>query len=1233
MLKKLLTKRISIPLLLGLILVLAFSQMAFAAEEESDWAAMYEEEWRAMGLDEAPALMPPPAGQQFEYALITPATKDVPDSEAFVIVLMGDGFTEEDMAKWHYYCQYYARNLTKYVPFNEFEDIIKMYRIDVISEDSGVTRSDSPDGRNMSDDPKNTFFGGYLWSQNMARLGGANTRLGIELANAYVPDNLNAGKTMFLNTSVYGGSGGTLVYATLHWAFLDVAIHEMTHSSALLPDEYLYSGTAQVTSAKENMYNEFNTVHRDWIDDPEWQEWSPWVRFLGKDGITFDPWLEGLSTSPDYGNMFRPSCDCKMRYVGANLVWEQTGKDEFPFCALCLEKWRDRLCIMSNAPVLHFQPYNDQFYDSEPVTLDNKHFIVRLPEESGKADLCVRTYGEQVGTEPVNGLSGSLKMTVYDKFGKALYSNVPVDTPLDLKAGTYRVEASFSGSYLGTKYDLELRSQENTFQVKPQTIITRVGKYAEPWNSEDKMDTLSRPWIEDTPVTLPELGIDVSRVGGTNQSQFEISYSWHVRNFDGSAGTQLGETGIYPDQPADGPSAVGQYILAVHSKAKAGAPAALADYNVTNEFPFEIETPYHTADHYPVNGGVYSHELVSNDFRGITILGEGFTEEEQDEFEAAAEAFITKFLDTDPVKRVSERFCFFIENSMSASSGITKENGEQKDTYYGFQLNEDGSIGTYRTDSPMDVILFQEVWRRDTNMKTWAQWGATVVLLNEDEEQANLNWRHPESNRSVHLSTIADADYSRLVESLVTQFAHVRSNRDEDLLDTYRWMEGPEQNASFEETMERLIESCYSHEMYGRGVLNLPRPVIVSDAATKLYITDGETVLNWDVPESFKAYSYGHELQINTTEADTFTIRYYTDNGHRVGELLPEAPVAPGAYWAEADLPTGPKFYLNTETDRYGFTYEAGQPLQGRNGEGTSDSARVRGFVRFEIAQELELKFHSNNGRDEFVTMQALSGQPYGQLPNQPFHRGYKFLGWNTEKDGSGEMISEESLVSLDTLDLYATWRERSTGGTGAIAADEKEEADVPSPERELPFLDVNPTDWFYADVLQAWKDGLINGMTATSFEPNGQLSLAQAIKLAAVMHQSSTGTKILLANGSPMWYSSYVDYAIANGIIKEGQFTDYERAATRREFAAIFAAALPADKYAAINEIADGRIPDVKEADLYGAEIYKLYRAGILSGNDAAGTFAPESNIKRSEVSAIVNRMMHAEARKSLKL
>ena len=952
--KKLFT---TVLLLLVCALVLVFAPAAWAADEQ-DWEAMFEQEWRAMGYTAAPAILPAPGGNApFPYSIITQETANRPDEDSMVLILMGDGFTSDpdQQAKWRYYCQYFARNFVNQKPFNEFKDKIKIFRIDVVSNASGITRSDSPDGRNMPDDPKDTYFGSRVWNSGMARLGGSSTVPGnvgaTAMGNAYAPTNTSSNKTVLFNTSIYGGSGGSTSYAGLSWAFVDVTAHEIGHAAGNLPDEYLYSGMGQLTGPRGSYTSQLTVVHRNWIDDPAWQEWNPWYRLLGKNGTTFDPWLEGLTTDADFINLYRSIPNCKMRFVGSNDMLDLTGHVEFEFCEICQEKWRDQICLMSKNPVLHFQPYNDQFYNSVPVRLDNKNFILRIPVSAGSS-LCQKVYGEEINSlNAVRNVLGEFKMTVY-KDGVAIpqYTDVPATTPMNLAVGTYTVSATFVGTYNGEPYTLSLNSVANEFEVKEQTIITKVGKYAEPWNSEDKTDSLSREWRRDTAVMLPELGIDPTRVGGTDASQFDITYSWHVRNFDGSRGTQLGETGVYGGATVSGPSAVGQYMLAIHSKANATAPAAAAGYETTNEYPFDISTPFHAANHYTVQGGVYSHELVSNDFRGITIVGEGFTEAEQDKFEAVAEDFITKFLETDPVKRVSERFCFFIENTMSADSGLTREGGVQKDSYYGFRLNADGTLGTYRTDLPMDVVIFQDVWRRDTNTKTWAQWGTTVVLINEEEVQANYNWRHPEANRAAHLSTIADKDYKRLIESVVTQFAHVRSNRDMDLLDTYRWMEGPDQNKTFQETMERLIESCYSHEMYGSGILNLPRPVIVSDASTKLYISDGTQVVNWDVPETFKAYSFGHELVTNTVAADTFTYRYYTDNNHRVGDLLDEAPVQPGFYWAEADLPTGAKYYLKTETDRYGFTYAAGQQMPGVNGTGTANSARVRGFARFEIA-------------------------------------------------------------------------------------------------------------------------------------------------------------------------------------------------------------------------------------------------------------------------------------------
>ena len=99
--KKRLLSQLFLTLVMALVLVVTGSQLALAAAEDTDWDAMYAEQ---IALGQEPITMSAPqsaldAGFPFDYALLTPDTKDVPDSEAFVIVLMGDGFTEADMAK------------------------------------------------------------------------------------------------------------------------------------------------------------------------------------------------------------------------------------------------------------------------------------------------------------------------------------------------------------------------------------------------------------------------------------------------------------------------------------------------------------------------------------------------------------------------------------------------------------------------------------------------------------------------------------------------------------------------------------------------------------------------------------------------------------------------------------------------------------------------------------------------------------------------------------------------------------------------------------------------------------------------------------------------------------------------------------------------------------------------------------------------------------------------------
>lgn len=174
--------------------------------------------------------------------------------------------------------------------------------------------------------------------------------------------------------------------------------------------------------------------------------------------------------------------------------------------------------------------------------------------------------------------------------------------------------------------------------------------------------------------------------------------------------------------------------------------------------------------------------------------------------------------------------------------------------------------------------------------------------------------------------------------------------------------------------------------------------------------------------------------------------------------------------------------------------------------------------------------------------------------------------------------------------------------------------------------------DQWYAPYVQlAYEYGLVNGTSPTSFSPEKNLTIAEAIKLASCLHSIYYTGLADFRNGTP-WYEPYVDYAMQNNIIPK-PFDDYNAYATRADFATIFMSALPEEALSKKNEIDDNAIPDVTIGMPFASAVYKLYRAGVLTGSDSAGTFYPHSNITRDAVAAIATRMAIPAYRQTLSL
>lgn len=193
-------------------------------------------------------------------------------------------------------------------------------------------------------------------------------------------------------------------------------------------------------------------------------------------------------------------------------------------------------------------------------------------------------------------------------------------------------------------------------------------------------------------------------------------------------------------------------------------------------------------------------------------------------------------------------------------------------------------------------------------------------------------------------------------------------------------------------------------------------------------------------------------------------------------------------------------------------------------------------------------------------------------------------------------------------------------------------------------FVDVKAEDWFYPNVAALYSIGLTNGKGDNyHFEPQSELTVAEVITLAARLRSlydfgnSEAGAKFFREHDWA-WYAPYFAYLRYIGMI--GYEFD-ERAnlpATRAEVAHLLAIALPSELFAPINaEIvtvgyAMGQyIRDVNDYTPYQQDILTLYRWGILNGMDSTGSFKPDTTIRRSEVAAMISRLVESDLRITL--
>lgn len=174
-------------------------------------------------------------------AKVVPVRVTGDPADRFNLIVLGDGYTKADMAKFRTDVDKHLNVLWSIEPYKSYRSYINVYRIEIPSKVSGVScdpKLSSP----KRDTPLNMGFWGGCKAKSPQRLLTLDQKAAVGYADQVTGTSTKNRQLLSLaNSTTYGGAGGT--YATASGGNAMSALispHEIGHSLGGLPDEYDY---------------------------------------------------------------------------------------------------------------------------------------------------------------------------------------------------------------------------------------------------------------------------------------------------------------------------------------------------------------------------------------------------------------------------------------------------------------------------------------------------------------------------------------------------------------------------------------------------------------------------------------------------------------------------------------------------------------------------------------------------------------------------------------------------------------------------------------------------------------------------------------------------------------------------------------------------------------------------------------------------------------------------------
>ena len=254
------------------------------------------------GPTASPAPPPPPPPKDGHHVETVMDHGD--PARRFDWVILGDGYTEGQMADYRRDVKGLVNGLFSKEPFATYLPYFNVHRVDVVSKQSGADR---PDLKQYVDTALGAFF-----DCNGHRV----VCVDDQAVNTIVGDSVpfEADQVFVLvNDKEYGGSGGSSVaVATMEARLVETALHESAHSFGRLADEY-WDDNASCDDKKDPP--EANASRNTRGGPPKWNHWltgSP-----AASAACRTPGVPALCKGARYcPTLYRPTYNSKMRSLG-----------------------------------------------------------------------------------------------------------------------------------------------------------------------------------------------------------------------------------------------------------------------------------------------------------------------------------------------------------------------------------------------------------------------------------------------------------------------------------------------------------------------------------------------------------------------------------------------------------------------------------------------------------------------------------------------------------------------------------------------------------------------------------------------------------------------------------------------------------------------------------------------------------------------------------------------------